>query len=207
MYAFPYLSRTIGTEMFARLLAMMPPPLDASPEALRDRDVVAMCMLKQMGPIGSAEEASLAITVVAADAHAHDALRGAVENAGDFKRVMQCRAQANAMMRTRHKAAAELEALMRGRMAAERLAEQDDQPQPAAAVETQGEVERTVIERGGAEPAGVDAAAVDRPNKSSVIVSFPRPAPAMVVPGMGPSAVGRAGWRAMSHNVIHYPAM
>ena len=115
MYAFPHLSRLIATDMFSKLVAMMPPPSDPSPEGRRNRDIVAMCMLKQMGPILTVEEASLAITIVAADAHAHDAFRGAAENAGDLKVVMQCRAQANTMMRTRHKAAAALEALIRCR--------------------------------------------------------------------------------------------
>ncbi len=176
MYAFPYLSRTIGAEMFARLLAMMPPPLDASPEALRDRDVVAMCMLKQMGPIGSAEEASLAITVVAADAHAHDALRGAAENAGDLKLVMQCRAQANAMMRTRHKAAAELEALMRSRMAAERLM-QEAEPEVAgelAPVEEAAAPEPTkepTPRPVRSTPVAPERARVARANDSAVTVS------------------------------------
>lgn len=113
MYAFPYLSRMLAAEMFAKLRAMLPPPLDATQAALRDRDVVALCMLRQMGPIRTLDEASLAITVVASEAHAHDALRSASENAGDLKVVMQCRAQANTMLRARHKAAAELGALMR----------------------------------------------------------------------------------------------
>ncbi len=188
MYAFPYLSRIIASEMFARLLAMMPPPLDASPEAARDRDVVAMCMLKQMGPLKSSEEASLAITIVAADAHAHDALRGAVENAGDLKVMMQCRAQANAMMRTRHKAAAELEALMRSRIAAERLMEAVEPAQRDAELDA-----ATVADAPSPDPApppvvpanppapmvrrGIVTAPV--PNKSDTIVRTWMPGPAI----------------------------
>ncbi len=164
MYAFPYLSRIIGAEMFARLVAMMPPPLDASPEARRDRDIVAMATLKQMGPLRSSEEASLAITIVAADAHAHDALRGAAENAGNLTVVMQCRAQANAMMRTRHKAAAELEALMRSRIAAERLMEQTEPEMEA----------RTNLLPPAAEPEAAEPLPVVRA-EPAVVVAKPAP--------------------------------
>ena len=145
MYAFPYLSRLIATDMFSKLVAMMPPPIDPSPEGRRNRDIVAMCMLKQMGPIRTVEEASLAITIVAADAHAHDALRGAAENPGDFKAMMQCRAQASTMLRTRHKAAAALDALIRSYPVDAPQAETVSEAETQAAAEPTPSVQSTPI--------------------------------------------------------------
>ncbi len=218
MYAFPYLSRLIGTEMFSRLVAMMPPPLDASPEGRRDRDIVAMAMLKQMGPLRSVEEASLAITIVAADAHAHDALRGASESAGNLTLVMQCRAQANAMMRTRHKAAAELEALMRSRIAAERYADvgpetgmDDATEQRMVAAESDAAIEPEAHPEPVAEPpaspplspepnpepvphmATTDQIRLVVTNQNHQIVSKVRPALAIVPPRVQPASLLHTG--------------
>lgn len=111
MSAFPLLSRTISSEMFSRLIGLMPPLIDDSMEAMIARDGTALAHIAALGPIRSAEEASLAVTVVAADCHAHDALRSAGLNAGNLKIVMQCRSQAMMMLRTRAKAVERLERL------------------------------------------------------------------------------------------------
>lgn len=111
MSAFPLLTRRCSHEMFARLIAMLPPARDPSVEALLERDATAYAAIAALGRILSVEEASLAITVVAADVHAHDALRSASENQGDVKLVMQCRSQAMAMLRTRRQAVERLERL------------------------------------------------------------------------------------------------
>lgn len=111
MPAFPLLSRTLSAEMYNRLLTMLPPPADDSIEAQIGRDTAALAGIDSLGPIRSAEEASLAITVVAADTHAHDAFRLAARNTGDIKVVSQCRSQAALMLRTRAKAVERLEKL------------------------------------------------------------------------------------------------
>ena len=111
MSAFPLLSRTVSCEMYNRLVGMLPPLADDSVEALIARDAAALAQLDALGPIRSAEEASLAATVVAADTHAHDALRSAGLNAGTLKIVMQCRSQAMMMLRTRARAVERLERL------------------------------------------------------------------------------------------------
>ncbi len=188
MYAFPYLSRMLAAEMFAKLSAMLPPPLDATHAARRDRDVVALCVLRQMGPIRTVDEALLAITVVASEAHAHDALRSASENAGNLKVVMQCRAQANTMLRARYKAAAELAILVR-RHPDEVV--RDDAVMEEAEAEMAAVVEPPTPEVRSAEPVpdpGAEAAseetegpAVDT-NMSDDDVSKPAPAPRAAVP-------------------------
>lgn len=111
MSLFPLLSRTLSGEMFNRLLGMLPPPQDDSIESLIARDGAAMAAAGSLGPIRSAEEASLAIIVVAADCHAHDAFRLAGKHAADVKTVMQCRSQAMMMLRTRTRAIERLERL------------------------------------------------------------------------------------------------
>ncbi len=111
MSAFPLLTRVVGREMFSRLVGMLPPPKDDSLETLVSRDATAIAAILALGPIRSTEEASLAITLVAADCHAHDALRSACENARDLNVVRQCRSQAMMMLRTRAKAAERLEKL------------------------------------------------------------------------------------------------
>jgi len=112
MSAFPYLPRRLSEAMFAKLVMMLPPPAEGSAEALMNRDIAAMSSARCLGPILSMEEATLAITIVAADSHAQDSLRLAAERPGDLKTVMQCRAQAMAMLRARHKAAEKLERLV-----------------------------------------------------------------------------------------------
>ncbi len=195
MYAFPYLSRMLGAQMFARLVAMMPPPSDATPEALQARDALAMCMVRQMGPLRSLEEASLAITVVAADAHAHEALREASENTGNLKVVMQCRAQASLMMRTRHKAAAELEALMRNHPPEWWVEQQAEQADQAVAARVDAVAEPDVSEQATPEPLVPPAPEprVERPAPSPRVVMPARPgvpnktgAAVSVVPAMPP---------------------
>lgn len=113
MSAFPLLSRSLSRQMFNNLIELLPPLADDSIEALIARDGAALAHLDALGPIRSAEEASLAITVVASDTHAHDALRSAARNAGDLKIVMQCRSQAMMMLRSRTRAVERLERLQR----------------------------------------------------------------------------------------------
>lgn len=129
MPAFPLLSRTLSAEMYNRLLTMLPPPADGSIEAQIGRDTFAIAGIDSLGPIRSAEEASLAITVVAADCHAHDAFRLASLSANDIKVVMRCRSQAAMMLRTRAKAVERLERLQRAYPVE---LEQNDSVQPPA---------------------------------------------------------------------------
>lgn len=195
MSLFPLLSRTLSGEMFNRLLGMLPPPEDDSIEALIARDGAAMAAAGSLGPIRSAEEASLAIIVVAADCHAHDAFRSAGKHASNIKIVMQCRSQAMMMMRTRAKAIERLERLQSKypevvvqadtAPAADKVpAEQPSPaPEPSAKPPLTPEAKarrlaawKAVYVRIARRPAPEGA------NESTNIVSMPLPDPAIVVP-------------------------
>lgn len=126
MHAFPLLSRMVSAEMFMRLCTLMPPPLDDTQEASLARDLIGLNAILNLGPIRTTEEAMLAIIIIAADLHTHDGFRLAVENGGNLKSVLQCRAQALSMMRERRRAAERLE----------RMQARHREEQPAAAAET-----------------------------------------------------------------------
>lgn len=111
MSLFPLLPRMVSAELFARLCALMPPPLEDTDASRNARDVLAMAAIEALGPVRTAEEGMLAVTIVAADLHGWDALAQAVRKADEPRTQMQCRAQAVSMMRQRGAAGRRLAAL------------------------------------------------------------------------------------------------
>ncbi len=85
-------------EYFVQLCGELPELLGEDPEARAARQKSAMDAVLALHP-DDAFEARLAVRIVAADAHAADALHSAALAAGDPEKVRQCRAQAASMMR------------------------------------------------------------------------------------------------------------
>jgi len=103
MYPFSTLPPRLSSTVFAELRASLPPPLDDSQEALDGRDMMAMAAVASLGPC-DVTEALLAAQVVAAEAHARDAMRLTNTHRADLGMVLRCRAQAASMIRTMHRA-------------------------------------------------------------------------------------------------------
>jgi hypothetical protein len=80
------------------LRAALPPPIEDTPEGWLRRDRTAIATVASLVPASSAE-ARLAAHHVAATAHSDQALREAVQQAADPKRVAQARAQSASMGR------------------------------------------------------------------------------------------------------------
>ena len=81
------------------LMGLLPPPLDASLEALRARNAAAIAKIAALMPVG-ASEIDLAAHYIAARAQAEEMLRLVRENADDVRLVMQLNAQYASMVRT-----------------------------------------------------------------------------------------------------------
>ena len=97
----PQLQRQIYLQLVRELLEMMPAPPNPGPDqrtALERRIKTATALVAAMLP-ATAEEADLAVRVVAAGAHASDCLREAVRQAADPAMAMKLRAQAASMGR------------------------------------------------------------------------------------------------------------
>ncbi|MEJ0016903.1 MAG: hypothetical protein WDN25_10080 [Acetobacteraceae bacterium] len=109
------LPATIAREIAARLCGLLPPPVTDTADARAARDAAALAAVEALHP-ADAFEAELAAQIVAADAHAKDCLRLAVQPAASADDARRCRAQAVSMMRQMQGG---LRALMR------RQAEQD----------------------------------------------------------------------------------
>jgi hypothetical protein len=80
------------------LMKLLPPPLDDSPEALRDRNHTAITKVAALLPVG-ASEADLAAQCIAARALAEEMLRSIRQHAGDIGLMMKLNAQYGSMVR------------------------------------------------------------------------------------------------------------
>ncbi len=98
MHALPNLPPAIARQIFATLCAALPLPATDTPEARAARDEAAMAAVAALQP-ADASEAQLAALIVAADAHANDCLRRAVQPGQQPEDVRRCRARAASMMR------------------------------------------------------------------------------------------------------------
>ena len=107
MPAIPFFPPSLGNEIFAELCRSLPPPVEPTQAALDARDTIALTHLIALRPADT-EEAMLAVRIVAAEAHARDALRLAGTAGDDTRLLMRCRNQAAAMMRTADRARKEL---------------------------------------------------------------------------------------------------
>ena len=96
-------------ETFAYLCSMLPKSPDDTPDVRAVRNMGAMDAVEALNP-ADAFEARLAARIVAMDAHAADALRGASLAVNDPAEMHRCRAQAASMSRQSNAA---LRALLR----------------------------------------------------------------------------------------------
>jgi hypothetical protein len=94
----PNLPAAITRAVFANLCATLPQPVTDSPDDLADRDEAAVAAVAALHP-ADASEAKRAAQIVAADAHAMECLRLAVQPGLDADAVRRWRAQAAGMMR------------------------------------------------------------------------------------------------------------
>ena len=98
MDTIPNQSATITREIFATLRGLLPPPVPDTAEARADREENAMAFVAALHP-ADAYEANLATQIVAADAHAKESLRLAVQPGQLPEEVRRCHARAAVMMR------------------------------------------------------------------------------------------------------------
>jgi hypothetical protein len=94
----PNLPPSIAREVFSTLCTSLPPPATDTAEARDARHETAMAAVAALHP-ADAIEALLGVQIVAANAHAMDSLRLAVQPGVDPDAARRCRAQASSMMR------------------------------------------------------------------------------------------------------------
>jgi len=112
----PHLPPAVVFHTFQALTAALPPPVPDNPAERVSRDESAIAAVAALYP-ADAFEARLAARIVAADAHAMDCLRLAIQPGQDPVDVRRNRAQANSMMRQSQSA---LHALQRRQAAREK---------------------------------------------------------------------------------------
>jgi hypothetical protein len=109
------------------LMALLPPPLDDTPEALRARNHAAVAKVAALLPV-NANEIELAAQCIAARAQAEETLRLVRHNAGDIELVMRLNAQYGSTVRTSlavHGRLMRVQALRRKREAIDGAATED----------------------------------------------------------------------------------
>jgi hypothetical protein len=93
------LSTPLYCQLVYTLTALLPPPLDDSPEALLARNHAAIAKVAALLPV-NANEADLAAQCIAARAQAEEMLRLLRQHAGDIGLVLRLNAQYGSMVRT-----------------------------------------------------------------------------------------------------------
>ena len=91
-------TREAHSHLIHTLSISLPPPPDASPEALHQRNQSAIAQVTALCPVNAAE-AALAAQYVAGNAHVAACLRLASLQGTDAVMAMKCYAQANSLMR------------------------------------------------------------------------------------------------------------
>jgi hypothetical protein len=121
------LSPNLYYQLVYTLTALLPPPLDDSPEALRARNHTAIAKVAALLPV-DANEIDLAAQCIAARAQAEDVLRLLRQNAHDLTLVMRLNAQYASMVRASlsvHARLMRVQAVRHKREAIEATATQD----------------------------------------------------------------------------------
>ena len=124
---FAALSTQLYYQLVYTLSDLLPPPLDASPEALRARNHAAIAKVAALLPV-NANEADLAAQCIAARAQAEDLLRLLRQNADDINLVIRLNAQYSSMVPTSlsvHARLMRVQAVRQKRDAIEGAADQD----------------------------------------------------------------------------------
>jgi hypothetical protein len=121
------LSPQLYYQLVYTLTALLPPPLDDSPEALRARNHTAIAKVAALLPV-NANEIDLAAQCIAARAQAEDVLRLLRQNAHDLPLVIRLNAQYTSMVRTSlsvHARLMRVQAVRQKREAIDGAADQD----------------------------------------------------------------------------------
>ncbi len=155
------------------LMGLLPPLLDASPEALQARNAAAIAKVAALLPVGS-NEIDLAVHCVAARAQAEAMLRLVRENADDVALVIRLNARYGSMVRTSlavHGRLMRVQAVRQKREAIEGAANQDaralhiaEQLMLTVAAPRAGRVAAA----GGADRAGADGVSLNGTKSHSV---------------------------------------
>src|ERR1700710_964948 len=99
----PHPATDLPTNLYYQLVytltALLPPPLDDTPEALLTRNHAAIAKVAALLPV-NADEADLAAQCIAARGQAEEMLRLLRQHAGDIGLVMRLNAQYGSMVRT-----------------------------------------------------------------------------------------------------------
>jgi hypothetical protein len=127
----PHPDNDLSTRLYYQLVytltALLPPPLDDSPAALRARNHAAIAKVAALLPV-NANEIDLAAQCIAARGQAEDVLRLLRQHAGDIGLVMRLNAQYGSMVRTSlsvHGRLMRVQALRQKREAMDGAASQD----------------------------------------------------------------------------------
>src|SRR5450432_3425432 len=121
------LSTPLYYQLVYTLTALLPPPLDDTPEALLARNHAAIAKVAALLPV-NANEADLAAQCIAARAQAEEMLRLLRQHAGDIGLVLRLNAQYGSMVRTSlsvHGRLMRVQALRQKREAIEGAADDD----------------------------------------------------------------------------------
>ena len=121
------LSASLYYHLVYTLTALLPPPVDDTPEGLQARNHTAIAKVAALLPV-NANEADLAAQCIAARAQAEDVLRLLRHNAHNVELVMRLNAQYSSMVRTSlsvHARLMRVQALRQKREAIEASANQD----------------------------------------------------------------------------------
>jgi hypothetical protein len=94
-----HLTAHLHYQLVYTLTALLPPPIDDSPAALRTRNYAAFAKVAALLPV-NANETDLAAQCIAARAQAEDILRLLRQHAGDIGLVIRLNAQYGSMVRT-----------------------------------------------------------------------------------------------------------
>ena len=124
---FAALSTQLYYQLVYTLSDLLPPPVDASPEALRTRNHAAIAKVAALLPV-NANEADLAAQCIAARAQAEDLLRLLRQHTDDINLIIRLNAQYSSMVRTSlsvHARLMRVQAVRQKRDAIEATANQD----------------------------------------------------------------------------------
>jgi len=164
----PHPAIDLATPLYYQLVYtltdLLPPPLDASPAALRARNLAAIAKAAALLPV-NANEADLAAHCIVARAQAEDMLRRLRHHADDIGLVMRLNAQYASMVRTSLSVQARLmrvQALRQKREAIDGAATRDALTQHVAEQSMLGVVDPDAKTLGPAWPGAVPAPCVDQ---------------------------------------------
>jgi hypothetical protein len=191
----PSLSAVATLEYYTELGNALPPPMTDTPEYRQRRLTTAVEAFEALRP-GDAYEASLAVRIVLAGAHAVETLREAGVYREDFAKRKSCRAQAASMMREERAAKRMLAQEQKLRLATEAVAgTAPAQPALASVPPPQAEPQAAPppVQAAAPPPPPVPAPPpVAAPSPAAIHAPPPLPVQAGSAPPPSPEAIARA---------------